>query len=70
MTIETHRKRKPEQPSRMTPRKIHMVTQKETNSFAPTITIATHNMATQIEYRPLPWYNSNVVIDSDTAGLL
>ena len=38
--------------------------------MAPTITIATHNMATQIEYEPLPWYLVNTVIDTDTGNIL
>ena len=36
----------------------------------PTTTIATHNMSTQIEYEPLPWYLANKVVDPDTGEIL
>ena len=38
--------------------------------MVPKIPIATHNMATQIEYEPLPYYLVNAVIDSDTGEVL
>ena len=38
--------------------------------MAPTITIATHNMGTQIEYEPLPWYLDSAVINPDTGDIL
>ena len=47
-----------------------MVTQEEMNHVAPTITIVTHNMATQIEDEPLPRYLNNAVIDTNTGNTL
>ena len=38
--------------------------------MAPTITISTHNMATQIEDEPSPWYLFNSIIYADTWGIL
>ena len=52
--VETQEKRKPGIPPRVLPSKVPMVTQEEINNMAPTILIVTHNMATQIEYGPLP----------------
>ena len=43
---------------------------KELNHMAPTILMATHNMATQIEDEPLPWYLVNTVIDPETEEVL
>ena len=43
---------------------------KELNHMAPTILMATHNMATQIEDEPLPWYLVNTVIDTYTREVL
>ena len=43
---------------------------KELNHMAPTILMATHNMATQIEDEPLPWYLVNTVIDTYTGEVL
>ena len=47
-----------------------MVTQEEIHNMVPTITIATYNMAAQIEDEPLPWYLVNAVIDTDTWEIL
>ena len=37
--------------------------------MAPTVTIASHNMATQIEDEPLLWYLVNSVIDPDSGDI-
>ena len=53
-----------------------MVTQEDINHtkciyhIAPTIPIATHNMATKIEYQSLPWYLYILVINPDTWDIL
>ena len=68
--METQGKRKSVRPPRVAPSKVPMVTQEEINHTAPTIPIETHNMATKIEYEPLPWYLVNVVIDPYTGDIL
>ena len=52
------------------PREVSMVTQEEINHMAPNIPISTHNVDTQIEDEPLPWYLSNKVVDPDTGEIL
>ena len=43
---------------------------KEVNHMVPTIPMVMHNMATQTEDEPLPWYLVNTVIDPDTEEVL
>ena len=52
------------------PSRLHMVIQEVINHMAPTIKIATHNMAKKIEYEPLPWYLFNADIDPDTGDIV
>ena len=40
------------------------------NNEDPAIPIETHDMATKIEYKPIPWYLTNGVIDLDTGEIL
>ena len=47
--IETQGKRRPGRPARVVPSKVPVLTKEEINHMAPTITIETHNMATQIK---------------------
>ena len=47
-SMETQEKRKPGRPPMVATSKVPMVTQEEMNKMAPTIPIATHNVATQI----------------------
>ena len=49
---------------------VPMVTQEEINHMAPTIPMATHNMATNIEYKNLTCYLSKTVVDVGTGDLL
>ena len=55
----TEKKIKPGRPPRVAPREVRMVKQEEINHMAPTITIATHNMSTQIKDETLAWYLLN-----------
>ena len=74
--METPGKRNLRRCPRVTANQVHMVTQedvnhkKERNHMATEIPIATHKMATHIEYEPLPWYLVNAVIDPDTGEVL
>ena len=54
----------------MASNKVPMVTQEEINHTAPTIPIATHNIATHIEDETLPWYLVKFVIDPYTEDIL
>ena len=63
-------KRKPGRPPRVAPSKMPMVTQEEINHMSPTIPMATHNMAINIEDGTLPCYLSKTVVDTDTRDLL
>ena len=49
---------------------VPMVTQEEINHMAPTIPMATHNMATNIEDENLPCYISKTVVDTYTGDIL
>ena len=55
---------------RVAPNEVPMVKQRKINHTAQKNPIATHNMATQIEYQPLPWYLFITVIDTETGEIL
>ena len=63
-------KRKPGRPPRVAQSEVPMVTQEEINHMAPTIPMATHNMATNIEDDNLPCYISKTVVDTYTGDIL
>ena len=65
-----HTKIKHGKPPRAAPLEVPLGTQGEINHMVSTIPITTHNMSTQVEYKPLPWYLVNSVVDLDTGMIL